>query len=260
MLSFKAFIATIKVHMGQSFSRATFRFCVIFQPIIYSFIFYMMYKNSKHINYVNYVVLGSGITTMWSTICFSSAGDIERERYMETLENIFCAPIRFMNIILAKVVANTIMGLGGLVISAVFIKVFFNGNFYIADLPMFILSFLLMVVSFICISMMIAPIFTISRSARTLMNCMEAPIFILCGMVAPVSMLPNWIRPLSYILSPTFAVELMRKTSIGNFNMKDIRNMILMLIVLSLIYIVVANFMFKKVDKLTRIKGTLGAQ
>lgn len=258
MLNIKALFSTFKIHLGQSFNRATFRFCIIFQPILYSFILYIMYKDSTHINYVNYVVLGSGIASLWSALCFSSAGDIERERYMGTLENIFCAPTRFTTIILGKILANTILGLSSLFISIIFIKISFNGNFYIAHLNLFLLSFILMIFSFICIAMVIAPIFTLSRNARALMNCMEYPIFILCGIVFPINLLPKWVRPISYILSPTWATDLLRQSSLGVTDFSLFYQKIIILLILCLVYLSISMRLFAKIDRLTRIKATLG--
>lgn len=219
-----------------------------------------MYKDSPHINYVNYVVLGSGITSLWSSLCFSSAGDIERERFMGTLENIFCAPVKFTTIVLGKIFANTFLGLNSLFISLLFIKIAFNGNFYIAHLGLFILSFLLMIFSFICIALIIAPIFTLSKNARALMNCLEYPIFIFCGIVFPIDLLPKWTRPISYILSPTWATELLRQSSLGITNFSLFYKEIFALLSLCVIYLLISKRLFKKIDALTRIKATLGVQ
>lgn len=260
MPNLKALFSTFKIHLSQSFGRATFRFCVLFQPILYSFILYIMYKDSAHINYVNYVVLGSGITSLWSSLCFSSAGDIERERFMGTLENIFCAPVKFTTIVLGKVLANTLLGLSSLFISLAFIKIAFNGTFHVAHLGLFILSFILMIISFICIAMIIAPIFTLSKNARALMNCLEYPVFILCGIVFPIDLLPKWIRPISYILSPTWSTELLRQSSLGITDFSLFYKQIFILLFLCLIYLLISHRLFKKIDTLTRVKATLGVQ
>lgn len=258
MLSLKALFSTFKIHLSQSFSRATFRFCILFQPILYSFILYTMYKDSSHINYVNYVVLGSGITSLWSALCFSSAGDIERERYIGTLENIFCAPTKFTTVVIGKILANTFLSLSSLLISLIFIKIAFNGNFYVAHLGLFCLSFLLLIFSFMCIAMVIAPIFTLSRNARALMNCLEYPIFILCGIVFPIDLLPKWVRPLSYILSPTWSTDLLRQSSLGITDFSLFYRKIFILLILCLFYLIISARLFAKIDKLTRIKATLG--
>lgn len=254
----KVIYSTFKLHISQSFSRATFRFCIIVQPLIYSFILYMMYKDSSYANYANYVVLGSGLTSLWSSVCFSSAGDIERERYMGTLENLFCSPSKFTIIIIGKVLANTFLGLLGMGLSLVFIKLFFNSSIYIKDGFSFLLSFILMIFSFVCIALVISPMFTLSKNTRALMNCMEYPVFILCGFVVPIDNLPQFLKYISYILSPTWAIKILNESSLGISNYSLFYREICILLFICGIYLGISKLLFVKIDKDTRIKATLG--
>lgn len=257
MHNLKIIFSTFKLQMSQSFSRATFRFCIIVQPLIYTFILYMMYKGSSRSNYMNYVIMGSGLTSLWSSVCFSSAGDIERERYMGTLENLFCSPSKFTSIVLGKVLGNTFLGLSGMLLSVLFTKIFFGGSLQIKHGFLFFICFLLMLFSFVCIAMVISPIFTLSRNARALMNCMENPVFILCGFVFPVSYLPVFIRPLSYILSPTWAILILRECASGITDFHKFYYSIFILCIICAVYIVISKILFMKIDKYTRIKATL---
>lgn len=248
------------IQMRQSFARATFQFCVVVQPMIYAIVVYMMFKNSGIENFTAYVVLGTGILSLWSSICFSSAGDIERERYMGTLEIITSAPASFKTIVFGKIVGNTILGLMSMVITSVFVVVVFGEGLTIANPVLFVVALIISLLSFMAISMLIAPCFTLSRNSRALMNCLEYPIYILCGVLFPIEVLPTWIRPLSYVLSPTWAVKILRHSSLG---VTDMREFILQLIILSIImviYFVVALRMFDRIDRETRIKATLGVQ
>jgi len=217
-----------------------------------------MYKNSEVENYTNYVILGSGLCSLWSSICFSSAGDIERERFMGTLENLFCSPTKFTYIIFGKVLANTFLGLTGLLLSITFTKIFFNGSLYVDNIPLFIGCFILLIISFISVAFLIAPIFTLSKNARALMNCLEYPVFILCGFIFPVELLPGFVKPISYMLSPTLAIEILRESSLGIENMALFYKKIFMLLGICLVYGVISKLLFAKIDKETRITGSLG--
>lgn len=258
MNNIRVICSTFKLHLSQSFSRATFRFCIIVQPLIYTFILYMMYRNSGIENYINNVILGSGLCSLWSAICFSSAGDIERERYMGTLENIFCCPSRFTTIMLGKILANTFLGLTGMLLSITFTKLFFNQSMIIINPVEFMISFILMLFSFVSVSLIICPIFTLFKNARALMNCLEYPIFIIGGFVFPVSMLPKIIKPISYIFSPMWAIEILKESSFGIINMNSFYKKVTLLIIISIVYIAISKLLFNKIDKKTRIEGTLG--
>lgn len=258
MGNIRGIIATFKLQMCQSFARPTFRFCILAQPIVVTFFLYMMYKQSDYINYVNYVVLGTGLCTLWSAICFSSAGDIQREAYGGTLENISSVPVPFYLIMLGKVLGNTFLGLLGMAISSISIWVFTGELMQIADIGQFSLAFMGMLLSFLAVSVVIAPIFTLSKQARVLMNCMESPIFILCGFVVPIEMLPIGVRWISYLLPPTWGTKILREVANGSISQEAYWQGMGILLLLSIFYILVSVVLFKQIDKKTRILATLG--
>lgn len=250
--------STSKLQMKQSLVRPTYKFCLAVQPIIYSIITYMMFKDSGQKNFAAFAILGTGILTLWSTICFSSAGDIERERYMGTLEAIYSTPTSFRTIVLGKIIGNTILGIAPFIISYVIIRFIFGAQVYINNIPIFLLSFLVTILSFMGISMLFATWFTLSRDARMLMNCIEYPVFILCGVLFPIEILPIWTRPFSYALSPTWAVKLLRMSIEGINDFKMFYTYLLILVSITIIYFVSAYMLFNRIDKETRIRATLG--
>ncbi|KAB3529858.1 ABC transporter permease [Alkaliphilus serpentinus] len=250
--------STAKLQMKEAVTRPTFRFCLLIQPIIYSLITYKMFINSGHDNFVAYTVLGTGILTLWSCICFSSAGDIERERYMGTLQVIYNTPTNFKVIILGKILGNTMLGLLPFFISFAFVRLFLGGDMYIKDPMAFGISMIITIASFMGISMLFAAVFTLSRSSRILMNCIEYPVFILCGILFPIEILPKWTIPLSYILSPTWAVKLLRLSVEGLEGNDIFCKYFGILTTITIIYFILSNILFKIIDNKTRIKATLG--
>lgn len=256
--NFKIILSSCGIQMKQSFARATFRFCVLAQPILYAIITYMMFRDSGQENFIAYVVLGTGLLSLWSSICFSSAGDIERERYMGTLEIITSTPAKFEVIMFGKIIGNTIWGIFSMIITFIFVTITFRVPVKIENPVIFFIIFILSMLSFIAISMLMAAFFTLSRNSRALMNCLEYPVFILCGIMFPINILPLWTRPISYILSPTWAVELLRSSVLGIKDINQFYTKTLILISITIIYFTAALKLFKKIDVETRIKATLG--
>ncbi|TQR32830.1 ABC transporter permease [Lysinibacillus sphaericus] len=251
-------ISSLVLQMKQSFTRPTFRFIIILQPILYSTLFYFMFKESKEINVGEYIVIGTGIMNLWSSILFSSAGDIERERYMGTLETITATPSDFRLIFLGKVLGNVFFGVLSMVLNVLFLVILFGIKISIKHPLEFLISFIVVLISFSIISMLLASIFTLSRNARMLMNSMEYPVYILCGVIFPVSILPNFIQYFSYILVPTWAVKLLRTSMIGINDYSEFSSYMFWILIISLINLLIGIILFKKINNQTRIKGTLG--
>ena len=78
-------LSSMGLQCKQSFVRPMFRFCLLANPILNTVLLYEMYRGAGEENFFAYVALGAGLMAVWSAICFSSAGDINRERYSGTL-------------------------------------------------------------------------------------------------------------------------------------------------------------------------------
>lgn len=250
-------VATMKVQMKNSFSRKMFQFTLLVQPILYTFITYFMFLNSGLDNFVSYVILGSGLLSLWSCIVFSSAGDIERERWMGTLSVLFASPTSFVKIIISKIIGNTLLSLFPFLISFTIVVLVFQQPVYIDDIGLLLLMFPFVIFSFVAIAFLFSAIFTLSRQAGILMNCLEYPIFILCGMAFPITVLPELIQLLSYLLSPTWAVIVLRGCVQGLETGQNIYMELGLLMVLSFIYILLGLLMFRFMEKRVREKATL---
>lgn len=139
-MSLAVLISSIRVQMKQSFVRPMFRFCLLANPVLNTILLYEMYRNSGEDNFMAYVVLGAGLMGLWSCICFSSAGDINRERHSGTLALIFAAPASFPAIILGKILGNTILSLVTLVISLITAVVLFQVPVMIGSPLLFLIA------------------------------------------------------------------------------------------------------------------------
>jgi len=250
-------MSSCKNQFIMSIGRATFQFCVLAQPIVFGFILGMMYLEKSDQAFTAYVLIGSGIMCFWSSICFSSASDINRERFYGTLENLFVAPSGFEMIVLGKILGNTIWGVFSMIVSACFVLLFFDKNMVVENVPLLVFGLLAMILSFIAIAFMLAGLFTLSRSARVLMNVMEHPINILCGIVFPLEILPRLVLPISYILSPTWAAKVIRLSIYGG-TASDIQTSVFGLLTITLVYCIIAARAFKQIDYKARIDASLG--
>lgn len=243
---FRVIFSTMIVQMKQSFARPMFRFCLLANPMLNTILLYEMYKNSGEENFMAYVVLGAGLMGLWGCICFSSAGDINRERYSGTLSLIFVAPTSFPIIILGKIIGNTLMSLLTLGISLATAKILFGIDLVLESPGYFLIALLATIITFIVISSVIACLLTLSRKTELYMNCIEIPMSLICGFVFPVSVLAPQVRIISYILSPTYAVELMRMAVWGVTDTTLFWEKMSILILLTIIYTLISVFLYKK--------------
>jgi ABC-2 type transport system permease protein len=65
------------------------------------------------------------------------------------------------------------------------------------------------------LGMVVASVFVRFRYANALTNLFGYPVWLLSGLLVPVALLPGWIRPLSWLLPPTWGVRAIRDSMLG---------------------------------------------
>jgi ABC-2 type transport system permease protein len=194
---------------------------------------------------------------LWSCICFSSAGDINRERYNGTLSLIYAAPAGFSVIITGKVIGNTLLSMMTFLMSFVTAKLLFRVNMKVTHPYYLMLALLCAVVSFSVISVFLAYLLTLSRKTQLYMNCIEIPVILVCGFVFPTDILPIWVRPISYILTPTWAVKVIRLSLTESWNIKEFYTALYILAAVTAIYLILGCYFSKRIENQVRVLATL---
>lgn len=250
-------LSTMVLQMKQSFARPMYQFCLIVSPILNTVLLYEMFRNSGNANFASYVILGSGLMSLWSCICFSSAGDINRERSSGTLALIFAVPARFSSIILGKILGNTLLSLASIVISIVTALVIYHAPFSLSSPAYFLIALIGMIGSFVVISSVIACLLTLSRRTSLYMNCIEIPFILLCGMSFPIDVLPSCLQAISRCLAPTWAIELLRMTVQGITDPALFWRNFAIMTILSVAFALFSAWLYKVIDRAVRINATL---
>lgn len=254
----RAFAATMRIQMLNSLSRPMFRFTLFANPILYTLITYVMFQHSGMQDFASYVILGSSLLSLWSSIVFSSAGDIDRERYMGTLSMLYASPTSFQIIVWAKLCGNLMLAVLPFLSSFLIVRFVFMEPVVLSHAGLFFAAFLFSTASFAALSYLFSAFFTLSRKASILMNCLEYPIFLLCGILFPIQLLPAFLHPLSAVLSPTWASTLLHMALQKEYSTVVIMQSGGVLLLLTLLYVLLGRIIFYMVDIHVRKKGTLG--
>lgn len=257
MVNFRLIKSTIILQMKQSFSRSMFRFTIIVSPIFTGLFLGFVYMERSTTDFINYAMIGNATMTMWLSIAFSSAGDIERERYMGALGQIFNSPNKFIHIMLAKVIGNTILGTFSMIGSFLFVGIVFKINIIIQYPLLFLLVFITSVISYMMIGLMLSGLLSISRQTRLVMNSMDYIIFLLTGSIFPITILPPFLRMFSFILTPTYAIRLLRMTVSSHIDTTLFIKDFTILLGLMFIYLILSLKFYNVIEYKARKNATL---
>jgi len=234
-------------------------FTVLLQPIIIALLGLWMLQD-KGADAAVFVVVGSGLTGLWSSLLFISGGSINRERWSGTLESLVAIPTPFEVVVFGKNLANVVQSLGSMVLGYFIAAYAFGYSLVIQQPFIFFVSVLLSVVAFISFGLIIAPIFVMNPGVRAWQNAMEFPVYVMCGFLFPVALLPGWTTPLSYLLPPYWAAVALHGTSTGGAPIEKTLFAWGMMILFSVIDLFIASRLFKVMLYKARVDATLGME
>ncbi|MBX3063264.1 MAG: ABC transporter permease [Anaerolineae bacterium] len=243
----------------QSFTDAFIIFAILIQPLLIALLALYMLKD-RGADAAIFIVVGSSLTGLWSGVLFISGNSITVERWTGTLEAIVAVPTHIAVITFGKNLANVVQSLSSMVVAYLLAIVLFGYQLNIQQPLLFAGSLVLMVFSFICFGMLLAPIFLINPAIQSLQNGLEFPIYILAGFMFPVALLPGWTTPLSYILAPYWAARALHGTSGGGATTEEVLLSWGMMLLLGVVYIVIARAFFKVMMRKAREDATLDVQ
>ena len=249
-------LVVAEMSLRNQFSEGFVIFAIIFQPMIIAVLALFMLKD-KGGDYAMFVVVGSGLTGLWSSLLFVSGNSINVERWTGTLESLVGMPTPFEVIVFGKNLANVVQSLLSMVSSYTLAAVLFGYSLSLTQPLLFFATLLISMFAFICFGLVIAPVFIMYRSVQQWENAMEFPVYIICGFLFPIALLPQWTTPISYLLPPYWAATALHGTSTAMMPFNQVLFSWAMMIVFSLVDLVIASQLFKIMLYKARVDATL---
>ncbi len=245
-----------EIEMRQNLTDGFVLFGIILQPLIVAFMALWMLKD-RALDYAIFVVVGSGMTGLWTTLLFNGGNSITGERWTGTLEPLVGAPTSLRTVIFGKILANVTQSLFSMIGCYTLISLILGYPLTVEKPALFFIALLFTVFAFVCFGLIIASVFILIPDFGRLVNTLEFPIYILCGFLFPVALLPGWTTPLSYILSPYWAANALHGAARGNVPDSEILFSLAVLVVFCIIYLVLSRWLYKIVLRKARVDATL---
>jgi ABC-2 type transport system permease protein len=234
-------------------------FGILVQPLIIATLALFMLKDTGASSAM-FIVVGSGLSGLWTGLVFVSGNSITTERWQGTLETLVGVPTPFEVILFGKNLANVTLSLLSMIASYLLAALLFGYTLSLDQPLLFFVSLILSLLGFICFGLIFAPTFVMYRSVQQFQNTMEYPVFILAGFLFPILLLPSWTTPISYLLPPYWAAAALHGTSTQNAPFEQTLFAWGMILVFSALDLFIASRLFKVMLYKARVDATLDVQ
>jgi len=199
-------------------------------------------QNAQFIDFVVPGVMGFIVyllTTLLTLLAFVG------ERTSGTLQRLLSTPIRESEMVggyaIAFGIIGTVQAAFLLLVAVVVFRITVVGNVFLA----FLVVALLAVVSQ-ALGILLSNLAKTEGQAVQFVPFIILPVFLLSGVFWPIQAIPIWLRPLSYLVPPTYAVDACRAVLLKGWGLSKIWPDILALLLFAVLFLILATLSLKK--------------
>jgi ABC-2 type transport system permease protein len=225
----------------------------VIYPLFFATVAFFIFRASDSPRTLLYAALGSAVMGMWSATSTTAGNAMQRERWHGTLESLVATPPHFGLVLLPITLAMATIGIYCLVATLALGRFAFGIDLTIEHPLLFALAILAAVISFGSLGFLFAVSFVRFRAAWALGNLFEYPVWLIGGFLVPLVLLPDWVRPISWALAPTWGMSAIREAALGGSPLPDL----LLCLGLGAVYIALGLAMLERVLGAARKRGAL---
>ncbi len=182
------------------------------------------------------------LTTLLTLITFVG------ERSNGTLERVLASPVTEGEIVAGYALTFGLLGMIQvaflLLVAIVFFNIMIVGNVLLAFLTVALLALVSLSLGILLSSMAKRP-----EQAIQFIPFVVLPTFLLSGIFWPIQAIPQWLRPLSYLVPPTYAVDACRAVMLKGWGLDRIWPDILILLIFAVLFLAMATWSLKRGKK-----------
>jgi ABC-2 type transport system permease protein len=225
----------------------------ILWPIFFATIAFLMFRVGGSADALLYTALGASVMGIWSATSVAASSALQRERWFGTLELLVAAPVHFSLVLLPITIAMATIGVYSMAATLLWGRFLFGIDVTIVHPLEFVISVPATIVSIGMLGFLLSVTVVRYRTAWALGNALEYPVWLVCGFLVPLSLFPGWVRPISWILAPTWGVRAIRESALGGSPLPDL----LVALALGAAYALIGVLLVETVLRSARARATL---
>lgn len=202
-------------------------------------------------------VIGPGLMSIWLISLDVAASVLNEDRFGGRLELFLSTPASLSLVVLGRILAVSVVGMLAFAESWLITRIAFGVVVPVRHPALVVVALVVMVLSSSFTATLLASAFALSRSLHVYQNAMSYPIYILGGVVVPLSVLPGWIHPLSKVVYLSWSADLLRN-SMTAAQVPDAGMDVAMALGLGVLALAVAVVLTRRILDLLRYSATAG--
>lgn len=208
---------------------------------------------------VPFAVVAPVLITLWGMALEISGDIVDSDRGAGTLEGVVATPVGFPTVVCGRVLAVTVLSLTAIVETWLVARVGFRAEVELHHPRVLIVTLLATGWAMTGAANIMAGLFVLARTARTFQNTINYPVYLLAGVIVPISYLPGWLRPIGRLLFLSWSADLLRD-ALSPAPVRDPVTRLGVIVLLGAVALVLGRAALQLVLRRVRASGTLGLE
>ena len=184
-------------------------------PLFFATTAFFMFRTTHDSRALLYAALGSSVMGIWSSTSVAASSALQRERWYGTLELVVGTPAHFSLVLIPITLAMSTIGVYSMAATLLWGRVLFGIGVHIVHPFLFVIAVPATILAIGLLGFLLSVTVVRYRTAWALGNALEYPVWLVCGFLVPLSLFPNWVRPVAWALAPTWGVRAIRQAALG---------------------------------------------
>ncbi|MHB8643715.1 MAG: ABC transporter permease [Gaiellaceae bacterium] len=184
-------------------------------PMFFATTAFFIFRAGHDPHTLLYASLGASVMGVWSATSTAASGAIQQQRWQGLLEILVAAPTHFALVLLPLTVAMSSIGLYSMIATLAWGHFAFGIAIQVTHPLLFVLAVPTTIAAIGAAGFLLSVSVVRYRTAWALGNALEYPVWLVCGFLVPLSVLPAWVHPVAWALAPTWGVRAIREAALG---------------------------------------------
>jgi ABC-2 type transport system permease protein len=222
----------------------------------FAIIFLGIVRASGRRDLTAYAVVAPVLMTLWGMALEISGDIVDSDRGAGVLEGVVATPVGFPTVVSGRVLAVTLLSAVGVVETWLVARFGFGVDIHVHHPGALVATLVATGLATAGTAIILAGMFVLARTARTFQNTMNYPVFLLAGVIVPISYLPEWLRPLGRLLFLSWSADLLR-ASLSPEPVTDLLPRLGVILLLGAVGTVLGRALLHAILRRVRVLGTL---
>ncbi len=223
----------------------------------FAVIFLGVVRAARRDDLTSFAIVAPILITLWAMALEISGDVVASDRWLGILDQVVATPTPFPTVVFGRVLAVSMLSAVAVAETWLVARVGFGVDVVIHHPLVLAAALVVTSVAMTGTALVMAGVFVLARTARIFQNTMNYPIYLLAGVLVPISFLPEWLRPLGRAIFLSWSADLLRD-ALRPAPVADVLPRLAIILLLGAAGFVVGRMVLAVVLRRVRSLGTIG--